>query len=95
MVALSCLCAVLALALVPSSHAFAITGNKGGVNPATGERPVRMEISTLQHEGPAFDVYVLALQQFMEQDQSHPLSYYQISGGLDELPISRRELTWS
>ena len=94
MIALAWLWAVLALTLVPNSNAFAITGINDGVNPATGERPARLEISTLQHEGPAFHIYILAMQRFMQQDQSDPLSYYQISGGREWLPSSRVELTW-
>ena len=95
MTPLSCMWAVLALTLVPNSNAFAVTGIKDGVNPATGERPVRLEISTFQHEGPAFDIYILAMQQFMQQDQSDPLSYYQISGGRERLPSSRVEANCS
>ena len=82
MVALYWRRAVLALALASTSYSFAITGLRGGVNTATGERPVRKDISALEHEGPAFDLYILALQHFMRQNQSDPLSYFQISGRL-------------
>lgn len=80
MIALYWLYAVLALAFSPTSYAFAITGLQGGVNVATGERPIRQEISVFQYAGAAFDLYILALQQFMEQDQTDQFSYYQIAG---------------
>ena len=80
MIALYWLCAVLAFAFSPTSYGFAITGLQGGVNAATGERPARQEISVFQHAGAAFDLYILALQQFAERDQADQFSYYQIAG---------------
>lgn len=82
MIGLYWLWAVLVLIFAPTGQAFAITGLEAGVKAVTGERPIRLEISTFQNEGPAFDLYILALQQLMQQNQSHPLSYFQISGGL-------------
>lgn len=80
MITLSWLCAALALALAPNSYAFAITGLQGGVNAATGERPIRQEISVFQYAGAAFDLYILALQQLMQRDQADPFSFYRIAG---------------
>ena len=73
-------CAFVALVLISASHAYAITGAQGGVNVASGERPARQEISTFQHAGAAFDLYILAMQQIMQKDQLDFASYYQISG---------------
>ena len=80
MLALYWLCTVLAFAFSPTSYAFAITGLQGGVNAATGERPIRQEISVFQYAGPAFDLYILALQQLVQRDQADQFSYYQIAG---------------
>ena len=67
-------------ALVALSDSYAITGPQGGVNAATGQRPLRQEISSFQHAGPAFDLYLLAFQTFAQQDQTSLLSYYQVAG---------------
>ncbi|CAD6586306.1 MAG: hypothetical protein ASARMPREDX12_002329 [Alectoria sarmentosa] len=48
-----------------------------GVNAVTGQRPFRQEFSTFKNSGPAFDLYILSLQQFQQQNQSALLSYYQ------------------
>ena len=93
MIAIYWLWAVLAFTFVPISQGFAITGVNSSVNAVTGERPVRLDILTLQNMGPAFDLYMLALQRFMQQDQSDPLSYYQIAGGLGNLMNRRLALT--
>ncbi|KAL8794331.1 MAG: hypothetical protein Q9195_003158 [Heterodermia aff. obscurata] len=79
MITLYWLCAVLAFAFSHTSYAFAVTGLQGGVNASTGERPIRQEISTFQYAGAAFDLYILALQQFVQQDQADPFSFYQIA----------------
>lgn len=61
--------------------AFAITGALGGINVTTGQRPSRQEISSFQSRGgPAFDLYILAFQKFVQTDQTHLLSYYQVAG---------------
>lgn len=42
---------------------------------------VRMELRTMQQQYPdMFNVYVLGLQDFMNQVQTDPQSYYQIAG---------------
>lgn len=60
--------------------AIAIKGIQAGVNASTGERPARKEFSVFRSSGPAFDLYILALQQFQQQNQSALLSYFQIAG---------------
>ncbi len=72
---------------VAISTSYAITGPQGGVDPVTGQRPSRQEISSFQHAGPAFDLYILAFQAFVQQDQTEPLSYYQVAGWLALTPI--------
>ena len=95
MVALYCLVTIITFAFASTSDAFAITGLQGGVNAATGERPIRQEISTFQQAGAAFDLYILSLRQFMQRDQSDPLSYYQIAGTLLGLSTVNIDLTHS
>ena len=65
-------------------HGFAVTGTQGGVNNLTGSRPLRMDIEKFKYAGPAWDLYILALQHFYQTNQSEQLSYYQIAG---EQPI--------
>jgi tyrosinase len=62
----------------PASAVVHIRGISGGVNSATGERPARLELRTLQASGPAFDLFVLALKAFQEDDDLR--SFYQIAG---------------
>lgn len=95
MVALYCLFAIVTFAFVSTSYAFAITGLQGGVNAGTGERPIRQEISTFQQAGAAFDLYILSLKQFMQRDQSDPLSYYQIAGMLSGFSTMNMDSTHS
>ena len=71
---------VTAICLASLGNAVAITGPKGGVNTATGQRPSRQEFSAFKNSGPAFDLYLLSLQQLQQQNQSALLSYYQIAG---------------
>ncbi|EEA23434.1 hypothetical protein TMatcc_002304 [Talaromyces marneffei ATCC 18224] len=59
---------------------YGITGLSGGVNTATGERPVRRDLRDLQSSGAAFDLYVQALAQFQADDQSDLVSYYEVAG---------------
>ena len=70
----------IAGSLLSFGNAVAIIGAQGGVDQATGQRPFRQEFSTFKNSGPAFDLYILSLQQFMQQNQSSLLSYYQVSG---------------
>ena len=62
------------------SLTFKITGATGGIDPETGARPFRHEISDFQSHGPAFDLYILSLSSFQSASQSDPLSYFQIAG---------------
>ncbi len=68
------------LFLTNRTKAVAITGPQGGVDSATGQRPFRLEISTFQNNGPAFDLYILSFQRFVQQNQTNILSYYQVAG---------------
>lgn len=68
------LCAALTV------RCYQVTGPTGGVNPATGQRPYRQEFNEFAASGPAFDLYILALQQFQANDQGAQLSYYQVAG---------------
>lgn len=79
---------LLALSLAYFASSVAINGAQGGVNIASGERPARQELSELTNSGPAFDLYILSLQQFMQQDQSELLSYYQVAG-IEKAPVQR------
>ncbi|MCJ1287371.1 hypothetical protein MMC26_006720 [Xylographa opegraphella] len=63
-----------------ASAAFAINGVHAGVNTLTGQRPFRQEFSTFQNAGPAFDLYIQALQQLAQTNQSAMLSYYGVAG---------------
>ena len=66
--------------LAATCESYAITGPTGGVNTNTGQRPFRQEISTFQTSGAAWDLYILAFQQFTQTAQSQQLSYYQVAG---------------
>ncbi|MCJ1384871.1 hypothetical protein MMC17_007989 [Xylographa soralifera] len=63
-----------------ASATFAINGVQAGVNALTGQRPFRQEFSTFQNAGPAFDLYIQALQQLAQTNQSSMLSYYGVAG---------------
>ena len=65
-----------------ASATFVITGVHAGVNAVTGQRPFRQEFSTFQNTGPAFDLYIQALQQLAQTNQSAMLSYYAVAGKL-------------
>lgn len=70
--------------VVEQTFAFVhIRGVAGGVNEETGERPARRDITEFQESGPAFDLYILALKEFQEQDRNDILSYYQVAGERD------------
>ncbi|MCJ1391703.1 hypothetical protein MMC18_004568 [Xylographa bjoerkii] len=63
-----------------ASATFAIKGIHAGVNAVTGQRPFRQEFSTFQNAGPAFDLYIQALQQLTQTNQTTMLSYYAVAG---------------
>lgn len=63
-----------------TTSAFVVTGATGGVS-ETGQRPFRLNIVTMaQSGGPAWDLYILATQQFQARDQKEQSSYFQIAG---------------
>lgn len=61
-------------------NAYGIPGISGGVNYDTGERPARRDLRDLQSSGAAFDLYIQALAQFQNDDQSDFVSYYEVAG---------------
>ncbi|MCJ1291384.1 hypothetical protein MMC34_002927 [Xylographa carneopallida] len=63
-----------------ASATFAINGVHAGVNAVTGQRPFRQEFSIFQNAGPVFDLYIQALQQLAQTNQSVMLSYYAVAG---------------
>jgi hypothetical protein len=63
------------------AYCFKITGVPGGMNNASIPRPFRLDINDLAQSGPAFDLYIQALNELQRTDQDDPLSYYQIAGG--------------
>ena len=85
MTSLNLITIVIAICLLSLADALAITGPQGGVNTATGQRPCRQEFSTFKNSGPAFDLYILSLQRFQQQNQSALLSYYQVAGEVPPL----------
>jgi len=73
-------CLTMAASAVEAS--VAIIGAQGGVNIYSGQRPMRQEFSMFKDSGPAFDLYILSFQRFVEQDQTELLSYYLVAGNL-------------
>ncbi|PGH18171.1 hypothetical protein AJ80_04558 [Polytolypa hystricis UAMH7299] len=70
---------VLCSLLIPASAVHVIQGTSGGVNKETGERPVRRSLTEFEFSGPAFDLYILALEQFQKEDHSELTSGFQVS----------------
>ena len=77
---LICASLVLSIYLLDIIAAIEITGASGGVNLATGERPFRQDIDDFAVSGPGYDLFILALIQLQNTNQSDPLSYFQIAG---------------
>ncbi|KAL8988921.1 MAG: hypothetical protein Q9177_002084 [Variospora cf. flavescens] len=73
-------CGLIIVALAVLGNAIAVRGIQAGVDPRTGRRPFRQEFSTFKNSGPAFDLYILALQRFQQRDQTNPLSYFGVAG---------------
>lgn len=71
---------IIATCLASFANSFAISGVSGGVDQTTGQRPFRQEFSSFKASGPAFDLYILSLQEFQQQNQAALLSYYQVTG---------------
>ena len=67
-------------ALFTRCSAIAVTGPSGGVDLVSGSRPFRLNINDLAASGPAWDLYLLSLQQMQQRDQSDPSSHFQIAG---------------
>lgn len=70
----------VSLTFVTWVSTIAIKGPQGGVDVLTGERPIRQEFSLFKDSGPAFDLYIQSLREFMQRNQSSLLSYYEVSG---------------
>lgn len=83
---------VIAICLASLGNSVAILGPQGGVNTATGQRPFRQDFSTFKNSGPAFDLYILSLQQFQQQNQSALLSYYQVGGKIPFTIVQRTDM---
>ncbi|KAL9617896.1 MAG: hypothetical protein Q9160_007323 [Pyrenula sp. 1 TL-2023] len=79
------LSAAILTGFVLRCSAIAVTGVSAGVNAATGARPFRTEINSFSQSGPAFDLYIQALQVF--SNQSGDLSYFGISAGIHGFPL--------
>ena len=77
---------LLALCWTQLAAAYAIKGVQAGVDPVSGARPFRLEISMMN--GPAWDLYILALQKYSQTNQSDQFSNYRISGELTILFIT-------
>lgn len=73
--------------LLSFAQPYAITGVDGGVDQVTGRRPSRQDFSDFKNSGPAFDLYILSLQQLQQQDQTALLSYYQVAGFVFKHPF--------
>ena len=76
---LSVFLGLLAL-VISTARGFAVIGTQGGVDGNTGFRPMRIDINQFKLAGPAWDLYIQALQQFLATNQSGQFSYYQIAG---------------
>jgi tyrosinase len=65
---------------IAAAATYPITGITAGVNTKTFQRPFRTNFNTFQNAGPAFDLYIQALQMFQATGQAAELSYYQVAG---------------
>lgn len=68
------------LILFSLSTAFRVTGATEGHNVTSGARPFRLDLESFVTSGPAFDLYIQAMNQMQAMNQSDPLSYFQIAG---------------
>ena len=71
---------LLIWSLAQGVESFKITGAVSGIDPVSDSLPTRYEINDFATSGPAFDLYILALQSIQDQDQSELLSYFQVAG---------------
>ncbi|EEP82835.1 predicted protein [Uncinocarpus reesii 1704] len=72
------LLAALSCISILQTYAYDITGVQTGVKPS-GERPARQDLIDFQNSGPAFDLYVQALQRF-QVSQTDMLGFFEIAG---------------
>lgn len=77
---------VLLVVLFQAVSAFQITGATDGIDATTGARPFRYEINEFAQHGPAWDLFILALQRFQSTNETDPLSYFQVAGKLFAKP---------
>lgn len=63
-----------------NAFSYRITGATSGINAQTGERPARRDLRTFQSSGPAYHLYIQALQMFQATNQAQQLSHYEIAG---------------
>ncbi|KAF2152857.1 Di-copper centre-containing protein [Myriangium duriaei CBS 260.36] len=63
-----------------AAQTYPIKGATGGVDATTGARPFRLNINDLQKSGAAWDLYILAMQSFTQDDASLLTSYFQVAG---------------
>lgn len=68
------------LTFISSVSGIAITGVSAGIDNETGAVPFRQELNGFRTSGAPFDLYMLALIQFQENNQTDDLSYFQIAG---------------
>lgn len=57
-----------------------VTGITAGVDVTTRKRPFRYEINDLTQSGPAWSLFIQALQRVQDTPRDDPTSYYQIAG---------------
>ena len=72
--------ALVALITSTANGSTIVTGAGPSVNASTDTIPIRQNIVNLQDAGPMWDLYILALRQFADVNDTNPLSYYQIAG---------------
>ena len=72
--------ALVALASSSVNGSTIVTGAGPSVNASAEILPIRQNIEDLQNTGPMWDLYLLALRQFADANETDPLSYFQISG---------------
>ena len=70
---------VVLCSILHTSATVTIKGITAGVDKNTGKRPARQNLEDFQFSGPAFDLYILALREFQQEDHEKMLSYYDIA----------------
>lgn len=72
--------ALTTLIIFSVNGSIIVTGADSGLNASAAIPPIRQNIENLQGTGPMWDLYILALRQFADANETDPLSYYQVSG---------------